>query len=281
MTDTYTITYTARTITYTLNGTDTTTGLLIRYLGDQGFGLAPLRRITTRGPLQDGDSDIDFRLEPRVLQIPLMVVNTSATAPKFQHYEIREKLLQIFRPGDNAFITVTRSDGVTTKTRRINVRVLGGMSFDVDPDTYHVRTVVQLRADDPTWYEPVNQQVIYTTANFNGTQTITTTGNWNVFPFDISISGAVTNPKITNVTTGQFIEFTGTISSGTAYIINLSYGKKTVVDNSNVNQISKVTPASNLATWSLVPGNNVIAITGTAVSSAQGSFNFNDRFTGI
>jgi hypothetical protein len=210
-----------------------------------------------------------------------MVVNASATAPKYQHYEIREKLLQIFRPGDNAFITVTRSDGVTTKTRRINVRVLGGMSFDVDPDTYHVRTVVQLRADDPTWYEPANQQAVYLNANINGTQTITTTGNWNVYP-TFSISGAITNPKITNNTTGQFIEFTGTIGAATFYVINLSYGAKTVVDNSNVNQISKVTPASNLATWSLVPGNNVIAITGSSVGgTAQSTFNFNDRFTGI
>lgn len=280
VTDTYTITYRARGITYTLNGADATTGLTIQYLGDQGFGLAPLHRITTRGPLQDGDSDIDFRLDPRVMQLPLMVANASAT-PRYQHYEIREKLLQIFRPGDDASIAVTRTDGTTTKQRRINVRVLGGLSFDVDPNGFHVRTVVQLRADDPTWYDPANQQAVYLNANINGTQTITTTGNWNIYPYSISINGAITNPKITNNTTGQFIEFTGTIGAGTFYVINLSYGAKTVVDNLGANQISKVTPASNLATWSLVPGNNVIAITGTAVSNAQATFNFNDRFTGI
>jgi hypothetical protein len=281
MTDTYTITYTARSTTYTLSGLDATTGLTIQYLGDQGFGLAPMHRITTRGPLQDGDSDIDFRLDPRVLQLPLMVVNASSASPRYQHYEIREKLLQIFRPGDDAYITVTRTDGTTTKTRRINVKVLGGLAFDVDPNAYHVRTVVQLRASDPTWYDPNNQQAIYLNANINGTQTITTTGNWNVFPYDINISGAITNPKITNTTTGQFIEFSGTISASTFYIINLSYGVKTVVDNSGVSQISKVTAASNLATWSLIPGNNVIAITGTSVSGAAATFNFNDRFTGI
>jgi hypothetical protein len=280
MTDTYTITYTARAITYTLNGTDTTTGLLIRYLGDQGFGLAPLRRITTRGPLQDGDSDIDFRLEPRVLQIPLMVVNASATAPKYQHYEIREKLLSIFRPGDNAFITVTRSDGVTTKTRRINVRVLGGMSFDVDPDTYHVRTVVQLRADDPTWFDPINIDTFYTNANLNGTQVFANLGNWNIFPL-ITIERTITNPVITNVTTGQVISITAAITSG-FYLIDLSYGKKTVVDNLGVNRISTVSAASNLATWSIVPGNNTIAITGTVGdTNARALFAYYNRFTGI
>jgi hypothetical protein len=281
VTDTYTITYTARTITYTLSGVDATTGLTIQYLGDQGFGLAPLHRITTRGPLQDGDSDIDFRLDPRVMQLPLVVMNTDAR-PRYQHYEIREKLLQIFRPGDNATITVTRNNGTTTKTRRINVKVLGGLSFDVDPNGYHVRTVVQLRASDPTWFDPNNQQFIYTSAFIGSTRTITTTGNWNVFPYDIGITGPITNAKITNNTTGQFIEFTGTISAGTSYLINLSYGVKTVVDNLGANQISKVTPASNLATWSLLPGNNVIAVTGTGTTVAtQVSFNFNDRFTGI
>jgi hypothetical protein len=280
MTDTYTITYTARTITYTLNGTDTTTGLLIRYLGDQGFGLAPLRRITTRGPLQDGDSDIDFRLEPRVLQLPLMVVNASATAPKYQHYEIREKLLSIFRPGDNAFITVTRSDGVTTKTRQINVRVLGGMSFDVDPDNFHVRTVVQLRADDPTWYDPINIDTFYTNANLNGTQVFTNLGNWDIFPL-ITIERTITNPVITNVTTGQVISITAAITSG-FYLIDLSYGKKTVVDNLGVNRISTVSAASNLATWSIVPGNNTIAITGTVGdTNARALFAYYNRFTGI
>ena len=280
MTDTYTITYTARTITYTLNGTDTTTGLLIRYLGDQGFGLAPLRRITTRGPLQDGDSDIDFRLEPRVLQIPLMVVNASATAPKYQHYEIREKLLSIFRPGDNAYITVTRSDGVTTKTRRINVRVLGGMSFDVDPDNFHVRTVVQLRADDPTWYDPQNIDTFYDNANLNGTQVFPNLGNWDIFPL-IMIERTITNPVITNVTTGQVISITAAITSG-FYLIDLSYGKKTVVDNLGVNRISTVSAASNLATWSIVPGNNTIAITGTVGDlNARGLFAYFPRFTGI
>ena len=68
-------------VTYTLNGVNTITTRLgsesftFSYLGDQGFGLAPLHRITTRGPLQHGDSDIDFRLDPRILQIPLLVKN--------------------------------------------------------------------------------------------------------------------------------------------------------------------------------------------------------------
>jgi hypothetical protein len=276
VTDTYTITYTARTITYTLNGTDATTGLTIRYLGDQGFGLAPLHRITTRGPLQDGDSDIDFRLDPRVLQLPLMVVNTS-NAPRFQHYLIRESLLGIFRPGDNGTLIVRASkiEGVIVSVieRRINVRVLGGLSFDVDPNGFHVRTVVQLRADDPTWYETESgtSNRISTTYNdtlINSSRVFNNFGNWKTFPL-IRINGPITNPTITNVTTGQVIAITATIAAGAYYDINLEYGKKTVVDNLGVNRISTVSASSNLATWAFEPGANTVAITGTGFTSAS------------
>jgi hypothetical protein len=215
-----------------------------------------------------------------------MVVNTSATAPKYQHYEIREKLLQIFRPGDNAFITVTRSDGVTTKTRRINVRVLGGMSFDVDPDTYHVRTVVQLRADDPTWYDPTTSAYTVNQANIGVNQTITNLGNWNAYPI-IAMTGPITDFSLKNNTTGLDIQLiTGTvIAASTTYYFDLRYGFKTVFDGINqtgTNRINLLTATSSLATWSLVSGANSITVQGFSTSAAtQAVLTYSDRFTGI
>lgn len=284
MTDTYTITYTARGITYNLNGFDADHGLTLHYLGDQGFGLAPLHRITTRGPLQHGDSDIDFRLDPRILQIPLVVKNESAS-PKFNSYAIREALLNIFRPQEAAYIDITTGNGVTTIRRRIDVHVLGGLTFDVDPVDYHVRTIIQLRADDPTWYEPdaLGAAIVttYQDSNIGGTQVFAIGGNWPTFPI-IRVNGPITNPTITNNTTGQSIAITATITAGNWFQIDLSYGKKTVVDNTNVNQIATVSAASNLATWSLVPGNNTIAVTGTGVTSASDlTFTYFPRYTGI
>jgi len=45
----YAITYTVGASTFNLNGYDAATGLTFGYLGDQGFGLAPMHRITQRG----------------------------------------------------------------------------------------------------------------------------------------------------------------------------------------------------------------------------------------
>ena len=281
-------------VTYTLNGVNTITTRLgsesftFSYLGDQGFGLAPLHRITTRGPLQHGDSDIDFRLDPRILQIPILVKNESASAPKARHYSIREALLKIFNPNSSGVLQVTigTTDGTTPTViaYQINVKVLGGLTFDVDPTSYNVRTVVQLRADDPTWYDatvPDGRGVNYLNANINGTQVITTGGNWPTFPI-IRLNGPITNPTITNNTTGQSIAITATITAGNWFDIDLSYGKKTVVENLSTNRISTVSASSNLATWSLIPGNNTIAITGSVTTAAtNAAFAFFSRYTGI
>lgn len=285
----YDVYYITRGVSYNISDYDSTTGLTFRYLGDQGFGLAPLHRITTRGPLQNGDSDIDFRLDPRIMQLPLMVVNESSAAPVFQHYQIRRKLLDIFRPQDSGQIMVQHlyilSGIVTPITRMIDVKVLGGLSFDVDPSSYHVRTVVQLRAADPTWYEPTSSglrsQTIYSSGAINGNQTIIVGGNWPTFPI-IRLTGPITNPVITNSTLGQTITITGTIAAGAYYDIDLEYGKKTVVDNGGVNRISTVSAASNLATWSLQSGNNVVSITGTGATAATNAvFQYYIRHIGI
>lgn len=285
-------------VTYNLNGTNTLTVPLLgsqtftfSYLGDQGFGLAPLHRITTRGPLQHGDSDIDFRLDPRILQIPLLIKNESALLPKTSHYAIRNALLKIFNPTTPGTMRVRYGTWLGTigtdnvVNFLIDVHVLGGLTFDVDPVDYHVRTVVQLRADDPTWYagNATGNPTIatYLNANINGTQTLTVGGNWPTFPV-IRINGPITNPTITNSTTGKAIAITATIGSGAYFDIDLSYGAKTVYDNLGANRISTVSATSDLATWALSPDANVIAITGSSVGASNDiTFTYYDRFTGI
>jgi hypothetical protein len=284
MTDTYSITYTARGVTYNLNGYDADHGLTLHYLGDQGFGLAPLHRITTRGPLQHGDSDIDFRLDPRILQIPLVVKNESAS-PMFNSYAIREALLNIFRPQDVGVLSVVRSDGVTTYTRSIIVKVLGGLTFDVDPVDYHVRTVVQLRADDPTWYDPVVTTRAVTNAVFGINVSYTQSGNWYSYPI-IEVTGPVTNFSVIGFTTGIIKVNSGvTIAAGVTWYFDLRYGYKTVYtgpDQTGTNVIGEIDPTSTLSTFTMLPGTNSIMCTGGGRTAATiALFKYNSRYTGI
>ena len=290
----YAITYTVGAATFNLNGYDATTGLTFGYLGDQGFGMAPLHRITQRGPMQNGDSDVDFRLDPRIMQIPLFVATTSVD----EYYVARGRLLEVFSPS-NTVGTVT----VTTSawTRSINVRVLGGMSFDTDPKIgYELRAVIQLRADDPTWYDaephviagstgiagtatayPVIYPRTYGTANINASTTYTYDGTWLAYPV-ITAIGPITGLVITNNTTGQIITTTGAIAAGRTYTYDLRYGKKTVYDDLGNNQIATVSASSTLATWAIVVGTNSISIAASASASpAAVAITYFTRYVGI
>ena len=290
----YAITYAVNGTTFDLNGYDATSGFTYGYLGDQGFGLAPLHRITQRGPMQQGDTDVDFRLDPRILQIPLFVNTTSVD----DYYTARGRLLAVFSPSNLVgTLTVTTS----TWSRSISVKVLGGLSFDTDPKVgYGLRAVVQLRADDPTWYDatphsiagssgiagtatayPVIYPRTYGTANINATTSFVYDGTWQTYPV-ITALGPITGLVITNNSTGQVISTSGSIGAGRTFTYDLRYGKKTVYDDLGNNQIATVGASSNLATWAIVLGTNSISIAASASASpAAVSITYYTRFVGI
>jgi hypothetical protein len=291
----YSITYTTGGTTYDLNGTNASLGgIRLRYLGDQGFGLAPLHRITQRGPLQQGDSDIDYRLDPRIMQLPLIVEASTLDAS----YTARQALLRIFTPSSGGGVLRITTD---TYDRAIVCKTLGGLDFNVDQGAgYNLRTVVQLRASDPTWYDPTpisagaTPQVAGTptpspllipwtagASSINSTLVITNAGTTAAYPV-ITAVGPITSLVITNTTTGDKIEVSGTIANGDTWYFDLSYGRKTVIDQSGANKISAITAASSLATWSLIPGANAVTITGSSVGANSAvSIVYYTRYVGV
>ena len=298
----YALTYTIQGTTYTLNSYDAVSGLTFNYLGDLGFGMAPLHRITQRGPLQQGDSDVDFRLDPRVLQLPfIFTANTMA-----EHYAIRDKVLAIFSPSNViGTLTITRPDGTQ---RAIATKILGGLSLDVDSKSgYGVKTIVQMRADDPTWYNPIQTTIAGTSAivgtptpiprvypvtygasgTINVNTSVTYSGTWNAYPNIVAV-GPLNSLIIQNTSTGDIITLTANIAAGTTYTFDLRYGFKTVVDQLGANVLANISATSNLATFYFAPmpqvigGINTISITATGGTSASSvTLTYNDRFIGV
>jgi len=290
----YSITYTTAGTTYNLNGVNASLGVTIRYLGDQGFGLAPMHRITQRGPLQQGDSDIDFRLDPRILQLPLVVQASTLSAS----YTAREALTKIFTPANGSGVLRIQDTGYD---RAINCVTLGGLDFNVDAvQGWHVRTVVQLRASDPTWYDPTPISV-GSTPSISGTMTpvpllipwtvgasaidttftIVNAGTWKAFPV-ITAVGPITGLIITNVTTGDKIQISGVIQTGETWTIDLGYGKKTVTTSTGINKISTVTADSSLGTFSIERGSNVVNVGGTQTTATSTvSIVYYTRYIGV
>lgn len=114
------------------------------------------------------------------------------------------------------------------------------------------------------------------------------TGTWRAFPL-IRITGPITDPVITNTTTGKKLSLVGfTITAGNWIEIDTRYEAKTVIDQVGANQISKLTSDSDLAGWALEAdpeapdGINNLTVVGSAANAAtKVDITYFRRFIGI
>ncbi len=150
-------------VTYELND-----GSPFRMEALRGGGIVSARRLSERGPLQHGDTDLGVRLQPRTITLSLNFSAASATALD----TARDELNTIFKPvGETAVnypvqLRVTRDDG---GVRQLDCYQTGPADIPLipinRPGNLH-RAVIQLRASDPLWYDPTVVENILTSATF-------------------------------------------------------------------------------------------------------------------
>jgi len=109
---------------------------------------------------------------------------------------------------------------------------------------------------------------------YGASKTITYAGSFAEYPV-VTILGPITNPVLTNVSTGETLDFTGiTIAALDSYIIDCRFGYKTVKDAAGTNKIADLTTASDLATFHLAAdpevsgGANAFTLTGSGTTGA-------------
>jgi hypothetical protein len=278
---------------------DLTDGVNYTLTGFDGLGASPVHRLTQRGPLQDGQSDVGFRLDPRAITLAGVMHGNYTTLN-----QNRAALVGFCRPSTSTNplkLRWTTPDGLQ---RQIDVHAVGELGLPSnDWKVFSHRFAVQLIAHDPTFYDPAGGSVQFAQTGggtampvpilfpltfgasvLDVTEVVTLSGAnaWDTYPI-IYATGPVTGLILTNNTTGDVLDFTGSsIGSGVTYTIDLRYGAKTVVDSSSVNRIGQLTAASDLATWRLVPGNNSITAEGTSISAATDILiQYNQRFIGV
>lgn len=90
-------------------------------------------------------------------------------------------------------------------------------------------------------------------------------GDVPAYPVSIHIYGPVNSPKVTNTSTGEYIELSGINLTTSSNSVNIAYDKDTLIVEADGNSaISTVTSASTF--WKLQPGSNVIELTGSSIS---------------
>lgn len=262
-----------------------TDGVLAGLSGYTGTGLPPHHLIVDRSPYQHGEDYQDFRLDPREMSFILIVKDSGMST-----LETRVRQLQaLFQPRGLITMKFVTDSG---DTRYAYVNYLDGLALEhAIGNGAHYKIPLTVRAHSPLFYTGSSTETAFNLGGaadgmivplpvpFNvgsSTADVTTfviyAGTWRTYPI-VTISGPITNCKITNTSTGDKLDFTGvTIASGSTYIVDCRSGFKTVKNGTGVSKLSDLTSDSDLATFSFWPdpdvvgGNNGLTITGTAIS---------------
>lgn len=122
-------------------------------LSARGMAGAAVRRVTTAGPAQDGDSDFGYRLQPR--EIELEIGFRATTDAVLDGY--RDTLVSVFKPLSSTPVSLrlTRDDG---GVRQLDCYTVTGPKISLvkehRPGHYH-RATVRLVGPDVAYYDPI------------------------------------------------------------------------------------------------------------------------------
>lgn len=185
----------------------------------QGGGGADIRRMTTRGPAQHGDTDRGYRLGIREME--LVVGFKAATDAALDAH--RDTLTSFFKPLPSTPIKLlyTRDDA---ELRQIDCYVIGDIKIDPTkeyrPGHYH-RATIRLRAPDASWYETAPG-----TATVTGTAGLSSTwylAGGAIGTASVLMSGSVPTP-------GQAWSYAGTLGTATSRTLVWRTGKVTAAN---------------------------------------------------
>lgn len=258
------------------------------FQGEEGLAMPPITRYSQRSPLQHGDSDLGFRLEPRIFSLAF----TAASSSKAELMNHRAQLLSWFAPFNNLRFRFDLANGTT---RYIDCNYLGGLELSKsDRVGIYQKMVLQFKANDPTFYDVAPQAYTISggisgdtfeiphvvphpvgSASLNALADLWYLGSWYSYPHLIRIGGPVENPVLENLTTNEKLDFTGTTLESDEWLdIDCRFGKKTVKNQDGVNMIAALTTDSDLATFHLEPR-------GPLTSSGVNTFRFTGSEPGI
>jgi hypothetical protein len=283
--------------TYPLNDI----GQSILRLAQDGFGMAPVARLSQRSPMQHGSSDVGFHLEER--RVDLVILPWAVDEEGY--YDAREQLLEIFKPGDDPILL--RYSFPTGRVRQIDTHFDGGMMFGTsERQGLAHRAVISLVAPDPVWYDPTEQTLTWVITGadelvfpitfpiefiasvISSGQNLAYPGSWLSYP-TIIITGPCQNPLIENQTTGEKLELLYNVLAGQIVTISLAAGEKSIMDNAGANLIGALTEDSDLATFHIAPdpeaagGTNVIfaELGGATPGTTSVQFEWFNRYVGL
>ncbi len=299
-----------------VNGTEysLSDGTYAYRLEDDGTGIAPMHRLTERGPFQHGETDLGYRLDPRLIRLVLGIEGADRSARDTK----RGRLMRLFKPANQVSLKWTLDNG---EIRQIDCYYAGDLTA---PSTDRIAEIqklgVSFTAPDPAFYDPepltafvYQDDDLPLTGASSGTLSapglivpmpvpfgvssgimaethyLSYAGDWLDYPI-ITINGPIINPIITSETTGDILDLTGvSLSAGDAVTVDCRYGYKSIVHSDGTNLIANLSTDSDLATFHIAPVDglddtkiNIITVSGGMVNAnTRIDIACYNRYTGI
>ncbi|WFD12353.1 phage distal tail protein [Tepidibacter hydrothermalis] len=249
---------------------------------------------TKKAPFQLGKSYIDSTVDERLLSIYLALLNDNEE----EKFRLREQLLRVFNPllGQGTLKYI-----YGRKEKEIKAAVSQSPKFNTDdiegPDE-QLETVIHLVAADPFLLDTFNtsKEMSYLMGGLKFGLKIPTTFSYRGFknkvmndgevetPVHITFYGPAKNPKVTNVTTGEFIGITKELKENEKLIIDTSFDNKLIeiedAEGNRKNALGYIDLASVF--WSLDLGLNILSYTSNNDSiKTKVSVKWKNRYTGV
>lgn len=261
-----------------------------------GLSSAPIDTLSSRGYQQDGQTAEGQSIQPRPVSF-LVRVTGGSVAEVFAN---RRTLVQYFRPKQE-YKARYYNDNLAFD---FTCRIIAGPDFQsTQSSSGKFQTcTIQLICDDPYLYEVAETETemaatipifeipfempedgIEFSEITNQQATIDNTGDVPT-PVKIVFVGEMTNPIVTNETTGEYIKVNQTIGENEQLVITTGYGKKRVeivkADDTTENAYSYIDLSSTF--FELQPGENILSYDAdSGADSAQVSIYFTPRYVGV
>lgn len=257
------------------------------------LGNAPVKHQSSKAPYQDGETYIDTIFEPGnpVIEFAITGVNRQ------ELFDRRAIVIRYFNPKlGMGTLKVVQDDGITTKW----IDCIPSQPIFPSGDgrsNNHQMIIIAFFAPNPFWYDPAQLQSImigfsggfsfpfsfpFNLGTVGSEIEVVNSGNIET-PVMIYFYGEVTDPVISNLTTGEDITIVHTVADGDILIINTAFGEKAALILTGgvyVNAFEYVSPDSVF--WKLAPGINAVKYTVTSQgANANCLLYYYNLFSGI
>jgi hypothetical protein len=282
-------------------------------VSEEGTGMPPIEYIIQKGPMQHGETVIDYRLGTRTIQL----IVRQDTYDRYTYWTKRAGLLNAIRPNfhtlNNFGPGTLRKKLPDGSIRDLNVVIEQGPIFVAKSqdqwDEFGYTETLRFIAHDPIYFDPTKitltfddlvdpllpAHTVFPTSfpitlgvtAYAVAKSITYAGSWPTFP-KIVITGPMDGFLILNATTGEWIELYYIISTGEIVTIDLPYGNKTIVSSLGTDLSGAYVSGSDITTFHVAQDPEVtggvntfqVEVTGTDANSKV-ELEFYTRYIGI